>query len=216
MIVRAVIFTCALLVSQRAADSVASVGKTLIAYDFSTSSQGWLIAGDTSDAPVIFQPTGGNPGGYISHVDEALGETWYFRAPASALAQLAAAEHGTLRFSLKQSSADAGFPDDDVVIVGAAGRLSYRFDHAPGTDWTNFSVPLSASAKWRWNWNQAATQEQMHRVLVAPTRLDIRGEFRTGDDTGGLDDFRLIARNSPESGHTQSDRIAAGVFVVLR
>jgi hypothetical protein len=187
-------FACALLLSQRAGDSVASVGKTLISHEFSSSPQGWLIAGDTSDAPVIFESTGGNPGGYISHVDEALGETWYFRAPANVLAQLAAAEYGTLRFSLKQSSSDAGFPDDDVVIVGAAGRLSYRFDRAPGTDWTNFSVELSASANWRWNWNQAATQEQMHRVLAAPTRLEIRGEFRTGDDTGGLDNFQLIAR----------------------
>jgi hypothetical protein len=63
-----------------------------------------------------------------------------------------------------------------------------------GTDWTNFSVQLSASANWRWNWNQPATQEQMHQVLAAPTRLEIRGEFRTGDDTGGLDNIQLIAQ----------------------
>jgi len=179
---------------QRAGDPAASAGRTLLSHEFSSSSQGWVIAGDTSDAPVTFEPAGGNPGGYISHVDEALGETWYFRAPASVLAQLAAAEHGTLRFNLKQSSADAGFTDDDVVIAGEAGRLSYRFDHAPGTGWTNFSVPLTASAGWRWNWNQAATQEQMHLVLAAPLRLEIRGEFRTGDDTGGLDNVQLIAR----------------------
>lgn len=194
MIVRALAFACALLISQRAADPVPPAGKTLVSHEFTASPQGWLIAGDTSDVPATFEPAGGHPGGYISHVDEALGEAWYFRAPANVLAQLAAAEHGTLRFSLKQSHTDAGFPDDDVVIVGAAGRLSYRFDHAPGTDWTNFSVPLSASANWRWNWNQAATQEQMHRVLAAPTRLEIRGEFRTGDDTGGLDSFQLVAR----------------------
>jgi len=187
-------FACALLISQRAGDPVPPAGKTLVSYEFPSSPQGWFIAGDTSDVPATFEPTGGNPGGYISHVDEAVGETWYFRAPTGVLAQLAAAEHGTLRFSLKQSHTDAGFPDDDVVIVGASGRLSYRFDRAPGTDWTNFSVQLSASANWRWNWNQAATQEQMHQVLAAPTRLEIRGEFRTGDDTGGLDNFQLIAR----------------------
>ena len=195
MIVRTTALACALLISQRAGEP-ASAGKTLISHEFSSSPQGWLIAGDTSDAPAAFEPTGGNPGGYISHVDEALGETWYFRAPPSVLAQLAAAEHGTLSFSLRQSSIDAGFPDDDVVIVGAAGRLSYRFDRAPGTAWTDFSVRLSASAGWRWNWNRAATEEQLHQVLAAPLRLEIRGEFRTGDDTGGLDNFRLVQLRS--------------------
>lgn len=193
MMVRTTVLACALLLWQRTGEPVAPAGNTLLSHGFSSSSQGWLIAGDTSDAPAVFEATGGNPGGYISHVDEALGETWYFRAPASVLAQLAAAEHGTLTFSLKQSGTDAGFPDDDVIIVGAAGRLSYRFDRAPGTDWTDFSVRLSASAGWRWNWNQAATQEQMNRVLTAPTRLEIRGEFRTGDDTGGLDNFQLAS-----------------------
>ncbi|TAK19039.1 MAG: PEP-CTERM sorting domain-containing protein [Acidobacteria bacterium] len=194
VIVRTTVLACALLLSQRAGEP-ASAAKTLLSHDFSTSPQGWLIAGDTSDVAADFKPAGGNPGGYISHVDEALGETWYFRAPATVLAELAAAQHGALSFDLKQSSTDAGFPDDDVVIVGAAGRLSYRFDRAPGTAWTSFSVPLSASAGWRWNWNQVPTEEQMRQVLAAPTRLDIRGEFRTGDDTGGLDNFQLTSGN---------------------
>lgn len=195
MIVVITALACALLFGQRA-DEPASSGKPLLTHEFSASSQGWVIAGDTFDAPAAFEATGGNPGGHISHVDEALGETWYFRAPASVLAQLAAAERGTISFSLKQSSTDAGFPDDDVVIVGAAGRLSYRFGRAPGTSWTNFSVPLSASAGWRWNWNQTATQEQMHQLLAAPARLEIRGEYRTGDDAGGLDNFQLTSPNS--------------------
>lgn len=199
---RLTVLACALLLSQRPGEPVAPAGKTLLSHDFSTSTQGWLIAGDTSDVPAFFEAAGGNPGGFISHVDEALGEAWYFRAPSTLLAQLVAAENGTLSFDLKQSSIDAGFPDDDIVIVGAAGRLSYRFDRAPSTTWTPYSVRLSASAGWRWNWNQVPTQEQMHQVLAAPARLDIRGEYRTGDDTGGLDNVKLTAsgssRNSPQ------------------
>jgi hypothetical protein len=110
--------------------------------------------------------------------------------------QLAAAVGGRLEYSLKQSSAAAeAFPDDDVVIVGPAGRLSYRFDYAPGTAWTDFSVPLSVSANWRWNWNARATDEQIRSVLSRATNLQIRGEFVTGEDTGGLDQFVLTARN---------------------
>ncbi len=149
------------------------------------------MAGDTGPAAPVFQPAGGRSGGYISNVDEAGGETWYFQAPPSVLTQLAAAEGGRLAYSLKQSSADAGFPDDDIVIVGPAGRLSYRFEYSPGTEWTDFSVPLSASANWRWNWNARATEEQIRSVLSRASRLEIRGEYYTGDDTGGMDHFVL-------------------------
>src|SRR5688572_10767383 len=113
-----------------------------VAHDFSTSAQGWLVSGDTGLTSPEFNATGGHPGGYISNVDEALGETWYFRAPDSMLKQLSAAEHGTLSYELKQSADEPGFLDDDVVIVGPAGRLSYRFRASPGTDWTAFSVRL--------------------------------------------------------------------------
>jgi hypothetical protein len=161
--------------------------RILLEFDFTASAQGWVISGDTSPAEPVFHPSGGSPGGHISHVDEALGETWYFRAPESLLKQLAAAENGTLSYSLEQSSDDSGFLDDDVIIVGPAGRLSYRFGRAPGTGWTPFAVKLTAAAGWRWNWNARATQEQIHSVLANPTSLEIRGEYQTGPDEGALD-----------------------------
>ncbi len=173
----------------------ASTDRTLAAHDFSTSAEGWLIAGDTGVVAPAFHPDGGSPGGYISNEDEAVGETWYFRAPTQVLEPLALAGRGILRYRLKQSSTDAGFVDDDVVITGPAGRLSYRFGTAPGTDWTEFSVELSAASGWRWNWSQPATAAQMRRVLARPTSLEIRGEYRTGEDVGGLDRVALIVRD---------------------
>ena len=68
------------------------------------------MSGDTGPAEPAAPRVGRQPGGYISHVDEALGETWYFRAPDSVLSALAAAEHGTLSYSLKQSADDTGDP----------------------------------------------------------------------------------------------------------
>jgi alkaline phosphatase D len=165
--------------------------RTLVACDFTTSAQGWLVSGDTGATEPVFHPSGGNPGGHISHVDEAVGETWYFRAPDSMLKQLGAAENGTLSFSLKQSSDDTGFLDDDVIIVGPAGRLSFRFGTSPGTSWTPFSVKLTAAAGWRWNWNARATQDQIRSVLANPTSLEIRGEYHTGPDEGALDNVVL-------------------------
>jgi hypothetical protein len=172
-----------------------ATGRQLIVHDFSTSAEGWQIAGDTGPTAPVFHPSGGRSGGYISNTDEAVGETWYFQAPGSVLAELAAAEGGRLEYSLRQDAADAGFADDDIVIVSPAGRLSYRFDYAPGTDWTDFSVQLSAAANWRWNWNAPATEEQIRSVLIRPSRLEVRGEYRTGDDVGAMDRFALTSRN---------------------
>jgi hypothetical protein len=166
----------------------------LLGHHFDSSAEGWLVAGDTGTVQPGFRSDGGRSGGYIFGDDEALGETWYFRAPESVLAQLPAAAGGTLSYSLKQSATDAGFVEDDIVIEGPAGRLSYRFGIAPGNNWTDFAVPLTAEAGWRWNWNAPATQAQIRNALANPTRLDIRGEYRTGEDVGGLDDFVLRAR----------------------
>jgi hypothetical protein len=167
--------------------------RTLVAHDFETSADGWLVSGDTGMAEPAFHAEGGNPGGYISAEDEAMGETWYFRAPAAVLVQLPAAEGGTLSYSLKQSSPGGSFLDDDVVIAGPAGRLSYRFKSAPGSGWTDFSVRLSATVDWRWNWNARATQDQIRAVLQNPSLLEIRGEFQTGPDTAGFDNVVVSA-----------------------
>lgn len=189
-LVAVVVLACGLAA---AAAQTPSPERPILAHDFASSPQGWLISGDTGLTLPDFKNTGGHPGGYISNVDEALGETWYFRAPDSLLRELPGAEHGILSFDLQQSADVPGYLDDDVVIIGPAGRLSYRFRDTPGTRWTSFSVTLSASAGWRWNWNAAATQEQMHRVLANATSLEIRGEYFTGDDVGGLDNVVLKA-----------------------
>ena len=108
--------------------------RTLVEFDFTASAQGWVVSGDTGSVEPVFHPSGGNAGGHISNADEALGETWYFRAPEGLLKHLAAAENGTLSYSLKQSTDDQGFLDDDVIIVGPAGRLLDRALEEAGVD----------------------------------------------------------------------------------
>jgi hypothetical protein len=188
---RVVALACALTFSLATPVAQTGNGRRLVSHDFTTSAQGWLVSGDTGPLVPEFHRDDGHPGGYISNVDEAVGETWYFRAPAPFLESLRTAEHGTLSYSLRQSVDGPGFLDDDIVIQGPAGRLSYRFERTPGTEWTRFSVRLTASAGWRWNWNASATQEQMRSVFANPTSLEIRGEYHTGPDVGGLDSVVL-------------------------
>jgi len=167
--------------------------RTLVAHDFESPGHGWLVSGDTGQSEPQLHVAGGHPGGYISHVDEAVGETWYFRAPQSVLSALPAAENGTLSYSLKQSADVPSVLDDDVILVGPAGRLSFRFATSPGTGWTTFTVKLTAGPGWRWNWSAPASQEQIRSVLANPTSLEIRGEYHTGPDEGALDNVVLRA-----------------------
>jgi hypothetical protein len=188
-VITASVLACLLLLRAQ----LLSQERTLVAHGFETSTHGWLVSGDTGAVEPHLQASGGDPGGYISHADEAMGETWYFRAPDSVLGALSAAEHGMLTYSLKQSADIVGNFEDDIVIVGPAGRLSYRFPTSPGTAWTTFSIRLTAGEGWRWNWNTPANQEQMRRVLANPTSLEIRGEYHTGPDEGALDTIVLKA-----------------------
>ena len=166
-------------------------GSVLVRHDFTESAEGWQVAGDAGTVDKIFSASGGHPGGCIAGTDEALGETWYFRAPTSVLRQLPAAMNGTISFSLRQSESQVSRLDDDVVILGPTGRLSYRFQTPPGTQWTDFSVRLLETEGWTWNWNRRATQAQIDSVLAEATNLDIRGEFVTGADESSLDNFVL-------------------------
>ncbi len=184
------ILNFALMMAGHPAIAQAPAGSVLVSHEFTESAQGWQVAGDTGTVAPAFTAGGG---GYITGNDEAIGETWYFRAPMSVLRQLPAAVNGTISFTLKQSGSQVSLIDDDVVIVGPAGRLSYRFQTAPGTDWTDFSVRLLESEGWAWNWNRRATQAQIDSVLAAPTGLDIRGEYVTGQDEGSLGRFVLRA-----------------------
>jgi hypothetical protein len=173
------------------ADSAAAqtpTGPVLVSHEFVESAEGWQVAGDTGTVAPRFT---GADGGYISGSDEAIGETWYFRAPASVLRHLPGAVNGTISFRLRQSGSEVSLFDDDVVIVAPAGRLSYRFPAAPGTEWTDFSVRLVEGEGWTWNWNRRATQAQIDSVLAAATGLDIRGEYVTGADEGSLDKFQV-------------------------
>jgi hypothetical protein len=168
--------------------------RTLIRHEFTESNQGWRLTTDTGSADAGFAAAGGDPGGRIAGLDEEIGETWYFRAPAAVLQHLPAAEGGVISFSLRQSTdVDGGFLDDDVVIIGKTGRLGYRFGRgsAPGMAWKRFSVRLSATQGWTWNGSGPATEAQLRSVLAAPLSLEIRGEYMTGPDEGFLDNFEL-------------------------
>lgn len=168
---------------------------------FDTNTEGWTIFGD---AQVEYVASGGNLGGYISATDQSTGITWFFEAPTKFLGNISAAYGQLLTFELKQSrtdnqndvnTGDAIFNSNiipDIVLVKDELMLLYNFPGSPGTSWTPHSVRLDEFDGWR---NDAtghpATQVELITVLSSLTALWIRGEYRSGSDTGGLDNVIL-------------------------
>ncbi len=169
--------------------------KSVVFSRFDSESSAWTVVGDAQGKSVqpTYRPTGGNPGGYIEATDDAAGGVWYWSAPASFYTGLSRAWQTrgqlimSLTFDLRQSNLSSPFKTSDVVMRGGGFTLAYYSPSVPGTSWTSFKVPLTA-AGWRNEIaKRAATESEMAAVMGTLYSLWIRGEYRTGDDIGGLD-----------------------------
>ena len=76
-----------------------------------------------------------------------------------------------------------------LLFSAAWMNASSRVVSAWDTSTSRFSDVASLGR----NWNEPATAAQIRSVLAKPARLEIRGEYRTGPDVGGLDRFALTA-----------------------
>ena len=168
----------------RAARAQGPIGATLVSHDFTSRPKAGASAGTRARASPSSAPSGGHPGGCITGVDEALGETWYFHAPATVVQQLPAAVNGTISFSLKQSGTIISLIDDDVVIVGRRDASATGSPMPPGTDWTDFSVRAvrkrGVDVELEPACHPGADRAASWRRRL---RLEIRGEYVTGRRT---------------------------------
>lgn len=158
---------------------------------FNAGAEGWTVTG--TEVGVTWQASGGNPGGWLSSSDDASGETWYWVAPVSFLGNVSCAYGNLLTFDLKQNRTDSQFVDADVILEGAGLTIVIHTYYTPGTSWTGYSVLLRRDAGWHKDDlnGQYATEAELRAVLGNLTSLKIRGEYREGDDTGGLDNVVL-------------------------
>jgi hypothetical protein len=183
----------------------AAIGST-----FAADAEGWSVvdivwgAGDylapgTVTAPI--HADGGNPGGHIRAADPS-DQSFFFQAPGAFLGDLESYYGGTLTFDQQVSPATPEWRDDPDVVLGGGGvQLLYRGSANPGSDWTSFSVHLTA-AEWRVGslTGVAPTEAEFRGVLAALSVLRIRGEYVTGViETTGLDNVQLTAVPEPET-----------------
>ncbi len=186
---------------------------------FDSGADGWLVKDLTYPNPgappnvlgtytPTFNPTGGNPDGYLSRLDVS-DKGWYWYAPAKFLGDKGNSYGSTLSFDLAvtgNGGTTPGFKEEDVILVGAASKTlvfdtSAAFGITQEVTWKSFSVGLTELG-WKVDsrMGPTATAADLQAVLGSLSAIYIRGEFLNGlDDVGRLDNFVLSAVPEPSS-----------------
>jgi alkaline phosphatase D len=120
------------------------------------------------------------------------GITWFFRAPAAYYGDRSSYYGGNLSFDQLQFDTSAQYDDRDIILTGGGVTIWYDFPNNPGTSWTAYSTVLNDTGGWKFGAFASpvpATATQIQTVLADLTDFQIRGEYRSGADTGELDNF---------------------------
>jgi len=168
---------------------ITSAGASGIASTFDSDDEGWSTDKDARN--FRWEASGGNPGGFVAADDIGSGQYWRFSAPSAYLGDRSASYGFPLSYELKQlGSVGSVTSQNDIEITGNGTTLWFRFGVAPTDVWTPFSVDLVAGVGWMVG-NEPATEAQIRSVLEDITDLSVRGEYRVGADSCGLDNFTL-------------------------
>lgn len=163
---------------------------------FDTNAQGWGVSGDAT--AFTWVSTGGNPGGFVRATDIVASNTWFFVAGSQYYGDRSHYYGGTLSFDLKQFNAiDAQYDDRDIILTGGGKTLIFNTATNPGSDWTSYLVNLVEPG---WTTGSlagpATTSADFQTVLANLTSIQIRGEYRSGADSAGLDNVVLFTTQS--------------------
>lgn len=164
---------------------------------FDTNDEGWRVAGDAQNGTSVptYHATGGNPGGYLSATDQAIGGVWYWVAPDKFRHNHCDAYNHHFTFQLRQNNISDQFNTIDIIFEGNGINLVYNTSPNPDYDWTSYDILMREDAGWRINSLTGATptQAQFQLALSNLTRIWIRGEFEHGADLGSLDNVNLAS-----------------------
>ena len=144
----------------------------------------------TSEPPVLWGGSGGNPDGYIYLPDPGNGST-QFKAPNAWMGDWTSYIGGTFSFDLmvseiQDSSAYQNIPN--IYIHSGSVILAWRETITPMEDeWTHFERTLSSPFWEIWYGDGRAFDELMANV----TEVTVRGESFDGYDVFGIDNIRV-------------------------
>ena len=174
-----------------------------IVSDFGTNDEGWKVVsfqnlttdnfGIVATYSPTFNPTGGNPGGFISTTDQDNGDLT-FSAPAKFLGNVSAATG--LSYDLIYPVGAINYQPTDIILMGNGVTLLWKSnpDIVPGPSWMSVNLDFVPSTEWHVGTSNGAlaTGADFGNVLGNLSGLFIRGEYSTGlVESPGLDNVTL-------------------------
>jgi hypothetical protein len=195
--------------------------------DFGTGDEGWKVVSfenlTTDNFAIvatynpIFHLTGGNPGGYISTVDQDDGDLT-FSAPAKFLGNVSAATG--LSYDLIYPVGAINYQPTDVILMGNGETLLWKSSPniVPGPAWMSVNLEFVPSTEWHVGTSDGAlaTSADFGNVLGNLSGVFIRGEYTTGlIETPGLDNVRLVGVSAVPEPSTLMMAAIAGIAVVV-
>jgi hypothetical protein len=163
------------------------------AWTFDNDFLGWRVIGDPREPLPEFVVEDNN--GFICATDGGKGIYWYFETPLD-FPDAEKNYYGfELGFDLKQAPTATSQVRDigDVILQGNVASVTHNLGATPDTTWTTFRVKFDETATWLiTGTEQTASLEELQQVLANLQSIQIRGEYRRGNDTGCLDNVRLI------------------------
>lgn len=162
----------------------------LVISRFDDDAEGW---GEFNDGRAEYSSTFGNPAGSFRVSDRVRGTVWYFLAPDKFLGDQSSNYGGTLSYDLWVSHyVGNNTAVGDVVIRGNGLRLKWRWATPVAETWTTQTVRLDTTGGWeRSADDKPATEAELRSVLSDLDFFAIRGEYRSGEDHGYLDNVIL-------------------------
>jgi hypothetical protein len=167
-----------------------SLAKGATISDFRTGAEGWQVVSftnlTTDDFSIkatydpTFNLTGGNPGGYISTIDQDNGD-FTFSAPAKFLGNDSGATG--LSYDLIYPVGAINYQPTDVILMGNGETLLWKRspDIVPGPSWMTVNLDFVPSTEWHVGTSHGAlaTAADFGNVLGNLSGLFIRGEYTT-------------------------------------
>lgn len=150
-------------------------------------------------AVLTYNSTGGNPGGYISDLDETW-DIWYFRSATGSEWQTDMTPYYgcNLYFEEKASAGVCGpqFPEfEDVALIRTSdgAKICYWTSYNPSSTWTSYTIPLTETG-WQWtdNTGAAVTASEFMSFISEVKNVRIRGDYYFCTETIGLDNLMIV------------------------
>jgi hypothetical protein len=185
---------------------LASAQAAVISETFDTGNGGFTngdVASSTTPSAVVdrtaatFNPTGGNPGGYISVSDNYNANAFF--APSSFVTGVQSGYGGTFSFDLgDRDGIDQG---TSTLIIYGNGTSVAANTALPTTNFTHFNVTLTEgnfsfySGDFNPNSGAAPTTAQFAAILAGATSVAFFADYHNGSDTAILDNVVLTTPN---------------------